>query len=523
VANKVNLDALIPREDFTVKREGTNAPQKDGISLTDLQRGEFFFASLRKPDFQRETAEWTPARVAGLIRTFIQGDLVPGIILWRNREMVFVIDGSHRLSALIAWVQNDFGDGARSQEFFDHDIPDEQLKSANQTRDLVEAEFGTYQSHRDAAANPSAFGPDVQTRALRFGTLTLQVQWVPTENSVQAERSFIRINQSAAMISSQELELIESRRKPNAITARAIFRRATGHKYWDSFSTERQTEIEAIATDIHRMLFEPHLKYPLSTVDLPPGGAASAAPALRMVFDFINLCVGTPSAEDDSDGVRTMEYLQRCRRVLRLLLSNEPSSLGLHPGVYFYSWTGKQQPILFLTTAALIIDLDQTRQLDSFTRMRGSLEAFLVSNRPLVNQLVRKFGSKASGKIHLRHFYDRVLDAIRSGASLPEMVGIVRSQPEFKYLQPEEQFEEGGQLSFSTNVKSGVAMRTLLASAPKCAICSGFLPRQAMSLDHIQRVADGGSSTAANAQLTHPYCNHGFKEGELARQHRASL
>ena len=122
------------------------------------------------------------------------------------------------------------------------------------------------------------------------------------------------------------------------------------------------------------------------------------------------------------------------------MVAESESLLGLHPAVYFFSWTGKQQPILFLTTAAFIIDLDQTRQLGSFTRMRGSLEAFLVSNRPLVNQLVRKFGSKASGKIHLRHFYDRVLDAIRSGASLPEMVGIVRSHSEFLYSPSQHAF-----------------------------------------------------------------------------------
>src|SRR5580704_10113678 len=66
------------------------------------------------PDFQRETTEWDPQRVVGLIQTFIEGDLVPAVILWQNKELLFVIDGSHRLSALTAWVHNDYGDGQLS-------------------------------------------------------------------------------------------------------------------------------------------------------------------------------------------------------------------------------------------------------------------------------------------------------------------------------------------------------------------------------------------------------------------------
>ena len=51
------------------------------------------------------------------IKTFIEGDLIPAIILWRSPGGTFIIDGAHRLSALIAWVDNDFGDGTVSTEF----------------------------------------------------------------------------------------------------------------------------------------------------------------------------------------------------------------------------------------------------------------------------------------------------------------------------------------------------------------------------------------------------------------------
>src|SRR5690349_18679888 len=110
VATHVNLDALIPREDFEVFTDKDDAPVPLTISVRNLERRDFFYLALRKPDFQRETAEWDPKRVVGLIRTFVDGDLIPAVILGNNRELLLVIDGSHRLSALIAWVQDDYGD-----------------------------------------------------------------------------------------------------------------------------------------------------------------------------------------------------------------------------------------------------------------------------------------------------------------------------------------------------------------------------------------------------------------------------
>ena len=416
--SNVNLDALIPREDFEFWADGIDARKKETMPITDLERNAYFYLALRKPDFQRETAEWNPKRVVGLIRTFIEGDLVPSVILWKNRELLFVIDGSHRLSALTAWVQNDYGDGEASQAFFDYSITEEQIAVAKRTRTLAENEFGSYADHKDAIAHPDRHGPEIVARARRFGSLALDLQWV-TGDSVKAENSFIRINQRAAMITPQELELIKSRKHANTIAARAIKRRATGHKYWDSFTEQVQTRIEEIARELYTMIFEPPLRYPIKSLDMPAGGQVHAAPALSMIYDVINMCVGTPASNDDRDGNRTVDYLERCRRVMRMLLSNYPSSLGLHPAVYFYSWTGKQQPILFLTIARLVLELERARKLDWFIDHREGFESFLMKNRSLVNQLVRKFGTKNSGRVHLSEFYRAVLEGVARKSTEP--------------------------------------------------------------------------------------------------------
>ncbi len=519
----VNLDALIPRLDFEVNGLGDDAPPKDhAMKISDLEKTAFFYGALRKPDFQRETEDWDSKRVVGLIRTFIEDGLIPGVILWKNREYLFVIDGSHRLSALIAWVQDDYGDKEVSEEFFDHDISDEQKAVAEATRKLVEREFRSYKDHREAISNQSAYGPELVKRALRFGSLSLPIQYVKG-NVSDAEAAFLRINQQAAMINQQELELIEGRKRPNVIAARAVIRRGTGHKYWKGFKENEQRVIEEIATEVHNLIFEPISHHPIKSLDLPAGGSVSAPPALRMVYDFINLCVGTPTTETDDTGQKTIEYLTRCRRVMQLMLSDHASSLGLHPAVYFYSWTGRQQPVLFLVVTQMIIEYDQKRRLPEFIQIRQTLEEFLMSNRPLVSQVVRKFGTKSSGHTNLGEFYKQVFDLLREGLSAPGVVEIITADPRYSYLQPSEsQYEVKPASKFSIQVKSGVVMRELLTKASRCAICGGIVPSQALSVDHKQRRQDGGTGHGDNAQLTHPYCNTGIRESAVFRERKAA-
>ena len=517
MAAHVNLDALIRREDFTVMNDGNEADRVERAAIGDFAADAFFYQALRKPDFQRETAEWDPIRVVGLIRSFVEAEFIPGVIVWRNRELIFVIDGSHRLSALIAWVQDDYGDRTRSQEFFNHSIPDEQIEVAERTRKLVQKEFGSYEDHRKANLEPDTFPPELVARARRFGSVALKLQWVYGD-AEKAENSFVRINQQAAVITPKELELITSRKKPNAIAARAIIRRGTGHQYWGAFSDDTQRQIKDIATEVHSLFFDPPLQSGVKTLDMPAGGPVYSATALRMIYDFITLCSGTASPSNDADGTLTVEYLVRCRRVMRLILSHDRSSMGLSPAVYFYSWMGRQQATLFHVIAAMMIDYERTKTLPKFIERRAAFEEFLMGNRMLIAQAIRKFGSKDDGTGRIRQFYEDVLTMIGQGVTGVEIVNKLIANPAYSYLQPTE-VPYGGTspTRYSSQVKTGLVMRQLLPSAPRCLICHGILPCQAISVDHIKRREDGGQSTPDNAQLTHPYCNTGYKESQRAK------
>lgn len=111
----VNLDALIPRDDVEAKKPKAG---KGVIQVTELELGRHFYGLLRKPLFQRETNDWGVDNVVSLVRSFRNGHLIPSVILWSADGSTFVIDGAHRLSVFIAWVNDDYGDKAISQAFF---------------------------------------------------------------------------------------------------------------------------------------------------------------------------------------------------------------------------------------------------------------------------------------------------------------------------------------------------------------------------------------------------------------------
>ncbi|EGA3294448.1 hypothetical protein H5L73_004733, partial [Salmonella enterica] len=93
----VNLDAMIKRADFAAETDDeTTFDTINSISVRDLND---FTAILRKPDFQRETNHWSPNQVVSMLESYVNGDLIPAVILWKS-SYIFVIDGGHRLSVL---------------------------------------------------------------------------------------------------------------------------------------------------------------------------------------------------------------------------------------------------------------------------------------------------------------------------------------------------------------------------------------------------------------------------------------
>jgi hypothetical protein len=272
----VNMDALIPRDDFEVDSEDPLMGQSklgQTMRVTDLGEEGLIYHVLRKPDFQRETANWTPEKVSELVKSFLEGDLIPALILWRSPKSgnIFIIDGAHRLSALTAWVQDDYGDKHTSIRFFENNIPLEQKKAAEVTRKLIGDSVGSYSDLLLAIRNPDTASKDRLRLARNLSILAMDLQWV-SGGAEKAENSFFRINQQATPIEQTELDLIKARRKPNALAARAFIRAGTGHKYWSDFDEDVRALIEKLAKEVYDLIFRPNLDTSVRTADLPVAG-----------------------------------------------------------------------------------------------------------------------------------------------------------------------------------------------------------------------------------------------------------
>lgn len=516
MANNVILDALIPREDFEVKDDSSGTTRNiSTIGVKDLEYDSFFFAALRKPDFQRETNEWDANRVLSLIESFISGDLIPAVILWRSSaSYTFVIDGAHRISALASWINNDYGDGKISKQFYDSMIPREQIEGADITRKMVQKKIGPFSDYQLASRNPEKVEPHIAEKAKSIGTLAIQLQWVEGD-AKKAENSFFKINQQAAYIDKTELKLLNARRKPNGISTRAILRSGKGHKYWSSYSAACQEEIQNLAKEINDIIFQPALTNPIKTLDLPLGGKNFSSQGQSLILELVNKTnnhADTDKLADDSNGFQTINFLKNCLKVVRRMNSVHASSLGLHPAVYFYSKDGRHKPASFWAAIDFVKNLEAKNKFNWFIEVREQFEKFILDYDYVVQQIVRKHRSASAAYPHISNLYFLVIELLHKKVPVSELSREIRQSDKFKYVTlNDDLLEDITNPNFSRERKSEVFMKTALDSAVKCAICNGLLHKNSITIDHLERKRSGGLGTVENGQLAHPYCNTTYK------------
>jgi hypothetical protein len=521
----VNLDALIPREDFEViDIVSSSGRHTDTLTINNLKNDDFFFSAIRKPDFQRETSEWDPDKICDFITSFIEGDLIPAIILWRSKgSYIFVIDGSHRISALASWVNDDYGDGTISKLFYDGVIPEDQIEIAEATRTIVRKKVGPFSDYQLALNHPDKVTAEIVSRAKNLGAIAIQLQWV-TGDAKTAEQSFFKINQQAAPINPTEFRLIKARRKPNGLAARAIINSGKGHKYWSQFPDQAQEEVQQFASEIHSLLFKPRFQSPVKTLELPIAGKISSSQSFSLVMDFVNIVNNCPANEEDlledTSGTETLSYLRECLRVAQRVNSKEPFSLGLHPIVYFYANNGRHKTASFFAFVAFMLELESNGKINQFIKNRSKFEEFLLKYDYLVQQIVRKYRSAIKAYSHMKEFFKLLLEFLDQDKIETQITESILKNTRFDYLTLTARRPSVGKniRDFSRETKSEAYISKAISSALRCEICNGYLHSHSISIDHKERKEDGGKGNVENAQLTHPYCNTGYKEYLVAKQ-----
>lgn len=515
MARTVNLDAMIARSDFASKQDD-DAPQSNNnfaeIALKDLAgNGAWLPKLLRKPDFQRETTQWTPSQITTLIESFLDGELIPAVILWGPKSHIFVIDGGHRLSALLSWVMNDYGDGPHSYQYFGGVIPEAQRSLAKRTRNEIENRISPFSHFANQIASGSeSVDPKIANRIGNFVRRGLQVQWIYGDAD-KAESSFFKINTQGSVLDPIEGRILRNRRKAPAIAARSVVRAATGHQYWSKYNSEIQSEIEEKSASIHKALFAPELNSPIKSIDLPIGGASSVTDALDLLISLAEI-VDTDSRpienyHDDADGSETVDLLSKLEKTTSNLVGNQSRSLGLHPFVYFYTSKGRHYPPLMMGMFSLVAEKLRNNNRDWFkifsSPKRRIIEESLIEHKTIITLLISALASgrrTIGGKNLLSYMIDTVRDdgqitpdGIAAHLGLQSRLYSIQSKPG---------------ADFTEDVKTSAFLRDALKQALRCPICEGYLdPAKSISYDHIVRKADGGLGGEDNCQATHPYCN----------------
>lgn len=511
------LDALIPRADFCeADYDATSAQKLHGISLQQLGKDSYLVPALRKPDFQRETNHWTDSQVITFLESFLDNELVPSLIFWQAPGKVFVIDGAHRVSAILAWVNDDYGDGTKSKAFFGNEISKEQEKAAVSLRNKIGRQIGSFSDFHALMTKeaPEGVDPIQLKRANNAKTRMIDLQWVEGD-AEKAESSFFKINKQGTPLDKTEERLLVLRRCPIAIAARSIVRASSGHKYWSQFEKEKRIEIEKLSKELHGMLFSPEIDYPIKTLNLPHGGKSSPISAYNLLMDLIALALEGSKKQNkesklyqpDNTGEETIRVLKYLLKVLERITGNQINSLGLHPAVFFYSETGKHWDIIFLSfvnVVARAIKNGNKAFFRGFTKNRYTLEQFFKTRKSFVAQANGKirsvkriekwtefFEEAAKGKI----LYDGQSDQeILSTLGLTGSVIVADAAPAGKEFNP--------------RTKSAIFLAGSLQSATVCPLCLGLIQSEkSVSYDHIISKDKGGLGSMDNIQMTHPYCN----------------
>jgi len=510
-SKNVNLDALIPREDFAATDDLANTDNPiSSVSLSELRKGiGFFLTYVRKPDFQRETADWDVQKVSRFIKSFVDGEFIPAVILWKSQSgLVFVIDGSHRLSSLIAWVNDDYGDKQLSIDAYEGEVPEAQRNVAKEARELINLEVGQYSDYFAAlsAKHPS---PDVLQKARHVASRGLPLHWVHGDLD-RAERSFYNINQQAARIDDAEIELIQKRKAASGIAARAIAKAGKGHKYWNNFSEDTQKTIEDISASIHTMLYEPMVQRPIKTLDLPICDRSSNI--LMLISEFISIVAKTQD-EDDSDGSATVDCLKKVSKSIQVFNSNFTGSYGLHPIIYCYSNKGGFRLASFYGAILFIQELEEnSKLLNLFIKHRRRFEDYVFCNDFIIQRIINKVRRSLPSAKQICQYYIDLLNALENGITEQDTISILSRNKNYKgFISTDLDNDENVSVNFTTDTKSEVFIKQAYPSIARCTICGGLLHRNSISIDHITPKREGGLGAVDNGQLTHPYCNSGVK------------
>ncbi len=233
----------------------------------------------------------------------------------------------------------------------------------------------------------------------------------------------------------------------------------------------------------------------------------------------------TPLLPDDTDGTKTLEFLNQIKRTAELVTGNATAnSLGLDPAVYSYGATGKFHPVAHIASLKLAKELNDQKELIKFIEVRSKFEDFLVRHKSFINDLAHSKGSGTRSLDSLMAMHKIILECLWSGTEADnDIIAKLNADSRLKDLKdwPASDGQQVGK-KLSKTVQATALVYEILKTRSRCTECGARLPPVARSKDHKVRQEDGGKGTVENLQFTHPYCNTGYKEAKHAKAQKAA-
>jgi hypothetical protein len=261
MSNHVYLDHLIYREPFLYKSVENLSSARESSTLrvsllrelnvgTDARNS--FPRQLRKPDFQRATWAWTPKQCVDLLDSVLKSRVVPSVILWASPDnFIYVLDGGHRISVLLAYLRDDWGD--KNNRDLSVSQIEQTRRAATEVKELMRQKgIASFADHQ-AADNLYYDLYDAQTekddqqirvqmggrdwdlaskyRSWSVDNVGFPIQWV-TGNYHDAEESFLRINSSGTNLSEWEITLVRYRQSSFARMVTSLAYPDFINRYW---------------------------------------------------------------------------------------------------------------------------------------------------------------------------------------------------------------------------------------------------------------------------------------------------
>lgn len=425
---KCNLEHLIPRSDVESDENYGTVSQSDrrsSFNLIELEKEQFFYQQLRKPIFQRDTNQWTVERLEKLIVTFLDDGLIPAIILWEDRDgSIYVIDGAHRISSLIAWVNSDYG---KENELND--------SNHNAIEEYINNKIGSYEDIKRSK------GEEYRAEKQIIAKRSIAVQWV-TGDYRKVKESFIRINEQGVVITGDEKELIENDQLPTSKLSRAILAHGLGQS---SSSQNGQTQ------EMFNRFFKPFLSHELN--NYPFAGSINEDFVISKIYNAIKII-------DNGQKLELSTLTEKVSSILRFI----QDYLNVSQKVYFYGATKKHKTNSFygfIRFALLLNENEELRQV--YITNRKSFEDYLVKNEAHIQVIARKKRQAKRAYEEISKYYQTLLLACQSN-NFDEL------ESEFSYL-------DFGKRRFLTKKEKDIRSEyeKFILDIPRCTKCGGFI------------------------------------------------